>query len=130
MQQDSPPQLTPHRYSSENNTSHHTLQNPTQQGHSLHRNTQPLRQPNNCLQNKNTCVNTTKPTNETDLIIIQININGISNKIQELQQLIKETNADIIAIQETKLTKSSKSPTIQTTRKSEKIDTKIKEEDS
>jgi hypothetical protein len=49
---------------------------------------------------------------ETNLIIIQININGISNKIQELQQLINETKADIITIQETKLNASSKSPNI------------------
>ena len=49
---------------------------------------------------------------ETNLIIIQININGIRNKIQELQQLINETKADIITIQETKLNSSSKSPNI------------------
>jgi hypothetical protein len=55
---------------------------------------------------------TSKSPNESDLTIIQININGINNKIQELQLLAKDTNADILIIQETKLTSLNKSPSI------------------
>jgi hypothetical protein len=44
---------------------------------------------------------TSKSPNESDLTIIQININGINNKIHELQILAKDTNADILIIQET-----------------------------
>ena len=49
-------------------------------------------------------------TKNTNIIIIQINVNGINNKLHELQQLSKDTNADIITVQETKLTNTSKSP--------------------
>ena len=44
------------------------------------------------------------------LKILQININGISNKLQELELLIDTLKPDIICIQETKLNKARKSP--------------------
>src|SRR6188768_1364454 len=52
--------------------------------------------------------------NITHLKILQINVNGISNKILELQQLTTDEKLDIIAVQESKLTsKSKKDPYIQ-----------------
>ena len=43
---------------------------------------------------------------ERNLIILQVNINGLRNKLEELKLLIHDTHADIITIQETKLTHS------------------------
>ena len=40
---------------------------------------------------------------ERNLIILQVNINGLRNKLEELKLLIHDTHADIITIQETKL---------------------------
>ena len=44
--------------------------------------------------------------------ILQVNINGLRNKLEELKQLIHDTHADIIIIQETKLTPKAKTPKI------------------
>ena len=52
--------------------------------------------------------------NERNLIILQVNINGINNKLEELKTLIKNTHADIITIQETKLTSKSNTPKVPT----------------
>ena len=41
---------------------------------------------------------------ERNLIILQVNINGIKNKLEELKLLIHDTHAYIITIQETKFT--------------------------
>ena len=41
---------------------------------------------------------------ERNLIILQVNINGFRNKLEELKLLIHDTHAAIITIQETKLT--------------------------
>ena len=41
---------------------------------------------------------------EITLIIMQVNINGIKNKLEELKLLIHDTHEDIITFQETKLT--------------------------
>ena len=41
---------------------------------------------------------------EINLIILQVYINGIKNKLEELKLLIYDTHVDIITIQETKLT--------------------------
>ena len=59
---------------------------------------------------------TQKPSsnNERNLIILQVNINGINNKLEELKTLIKNTYADIITIQETKLTSKSNTPKVPT----------------
>ena len=46
----------------------------------------------------------------TTIIILQIIINGIKNKLEELKLLIHDTHADIITIQETKLTPKAKTP--------------------
>ena len=51
---------------------------------------------------------------ERNLIILQININGINYKLEELKTLIKNTHADIITIQETKLTSKSNPPKVPT----------------
>jgi hypothetical protein len=55
---------------------------------------------------------TKKEQNSSQINILQVNINGISNKILELQQLTKEQNIDIITIQETKLKLANKLPSI------------------
>ena len=45
---------------------------------------------------------------EIHLIILHANINGIKNKLEELKLLIHHPHADIITIQETKLTPKAK----------------------
>ena len=45
---------------------------------------------------------------ERNLIILQVNINRLRNKLEELKMLIHNTHADIIAIQETKLIPKAK----------------------
>src|SRR5688572_27454104 len=47
-----------------------------------------------------------------NLKILQLKINGIKNKIPELQQLLAEESIDVAVIQETRLHPSSKTPTI------------------
>ena len=49
---------------------------------------------------------------ERNLIILQVNINGLRNKLEVLKLLIHDTHADIITIQETKLTPKAKTPKI------------------
>ena len=49
---------------------------------------------------------------ERSIIIPQININGLRNKLEELKLLIHDTHADIITIQETRLTPKAKTPKI------------------
>ena len=49
---------------------------------------------------------------ERKLIILQVNINGLRNKLEELKLLIHNTHADIITIQETKFTPKVKTPKI------------------
>ena len=49
---------------------------------------------------------------EIHLIILQININGIKNKLEELKLLIHDIHADIITIQETKLTPKANTPIV------------------
>ena len=50
--------------------------------------------------------------NEINLFILQVNINGIKNKLEEFKLLIHDTHADIITIQETKLTPKANSPKV------------------
>ena len=45
---------------------------------------------------------------ERNIIILQVKINGIKNKIKEVKLLIYKTHADTITIQETKLTPEAK----------------------
>ena len=66
-----------------------------------------------------TSIHKPSSNNERNRIILQVNINSINNKLEELKTLIKNTNADIITIQETKLTSksnTSKVPTYTTVR--------------
>ena len=49
---------------------------------------------------------------ERNLIILQVNIDGIKNKLEELKLLIHNTCADIISIQETKLTPNANTPKV------------------
>ena len=49
---------------------------------------------------------------DKNIVILQININGISNKIEELKNLVHGTQPGIITIQETKLTQKAKTPKI------------------
>ena len=57
-----------------------------------------------------TQMNTTSPKNF--LKVLQLNPNGICNKTDEMQLLIKNTQADVITIQESKLNQSHKTPNI------------------
>ena len=47
-------------------------------------------------------------TQERNHIILQVNIKGIKIKLEELKLLIYNTHADVITIQETKLTHKAK----------------------
>ena len=49
---------------------------------------------------------------ERNLIILQVNINGIKNKLEELKLLIHDTHADSITLQETKLTPKANTPKV------------------
>jgi endonuclease/exonuclease/phosphatase (EEP) superfamily protein YafD len=62
------------------------------------------------ITNSTTVKQKAKKENDSSLKVIQININGLANKALELAQLIKENEADIITIQETKLNTKSKAP--------------------
>ena len=53
---------------------------------------------------------TTTNKSERNLIILQVNRNG--KKLEELKLLIHDTHADIITIQETKLTPKAKTPKV------------------
>ena len=55
-------------------------------------------------------MNTTSPKNFFK--VLQFNANGIHNKTDEIQLLIKNIQADVIIIQETKLNQSYKAPNI------------------
>ena len=61
-----------------------------------------------------TSIHKPSSNNERNLIILQVNINGINNKLEELKTLIKNTHADIIKIQETKITSKSNTPKVPT----------------
>ena len=65
------------------------------------------------LQHNNPSTNkhhppTHKQQNDNNIIILQININGIRNKIEVLKKLVYDTQTDMITVQETKLTQKSK----------------------
>ena len=49
---------------------------------------------------------------DKNIVILQININGIRNKIEELKNIVHNTQPDIVTIQETKLTQKAKTPKI------------------
>ena len=92
-------------YTHATQTTVHASQSP-QQPHTQHR---VLRQPHKQTKDYHRTTNTTqthRPSSrsERNLIILQVNINGLRNKLEELKLLIHDTQADIITIQETKLT--------------------------
>ena len=60
--------------------------------------------------NHKTQMNTTSLKNYFK--VLQLNANGIRNKTDKIQLLIKNTQADIITIQETKLNQFHKTPNI------------------
>ena len=96
-------------YTHATQTTVHASQSP-QQPHSQHRVLrQPLKQTKAYHRTTNT-TQTHRPSNrrERNLIILQVNINGL----EELKLLIHNTHADIITIQETKLTPKAKTPKI------------------
>ena len=49
---------------------------------------------------------------ERNLIILQVNMNGIKNKLEELKLLIYDIHANIITIQETRLTPKDNTPIV------------------
>ena len=57
---------------------------------------------------------TTSHHNKKLLALLQLNINSITNKHEELKLLVTEQQPDIITIQETKLKKHNKTPQIPT----------------
>ena len=57
---------------------------------------------------------TTSHPNKKLLTLLQLNINSITNKHEELKLLVTELQPDIITIQETKLKKQNKTPQIPT----------------
>ena len=58
--------------------------------------------------NHRTQTNTTSP--KSFLKVLQLNANGICNKTDKIQLLIKNAQADVITIQESKLNQSHKTP--------------------
>ena len=81
-----------------------------QQPHSQHR---VPRQPHKHTKDYHRTTNTTQThipisRREINLIILQVNTNGLRNKLEELKLLIHNTHAYIITIQETKLTPKAK----------------------
>jgi hypothetical protein len=59
-------------------------------------------------------LSTNTTTEDKNLLkIVQININGISNKSHELNDFVKTHDVDILLVQETKLNPDSKTPLIQ-----------------
>ena len=102
-----PHTLTAHTHATQ--TTVHASQSPQQ-----HR---VLRQPHKQTKDYHRTANTTqtyRPSSksERNLIILQVNINGLRNKLEALKLLIHDTHADIITIQETKLTPKAKTPKI------------------
>ena len=106
-----PHTLTAHTHATQ--TTVYASQSP-QQPHSQNR---VLGQPHKQTKDYHRTTNTTqthRPSSksEINLIILQVNINGLRNKLEELNLLNHDTHADIITIQETKLTPKAKTPKI------------------
>ena len=67
---------------------------------------------NTTVHNKQLPLTNNNQSKDKNIVILQININGIRNKIEELKNLVHSTQPDIITIQETKLTQKAKTPKI------------------
>ena len=86
---------------------HHTHTHTNRNNNTKHR------QHNNPSQtNHHPATHRQQSTKGQNIVILQININGIRNKIDELKNLVHNTQPDIITIQETKLTQKTKTPKI------------------
>ena len=87
----------------------HASQSP-QHPHPQHREPQqPYRQTKDYTRTTNTTqAHRSSSKSEITLIILQVNIYAIKNKLEELQLLTHDTHADSITIQETKLTPKTK----------------------
>ena len=75
------------------------------------------RQPNKKTKDEHMTTHTTqahRPSSESEinLITLQVHINKIKNKLQELKMLIHNTHTDDITIHETKLTPRAKTPKV------------------
>ena len=115
---------TPHQHCRHPSHPHstHTLQHKQQYMHHSHRNnrTHNIGYYDNLTNRPRTTTRLLTPhkthrpssKSERNLIILQVNINGLRNKLEELKLLIHDTHADIITIQETKLTLKAKTPKI------------------
>ena len=106
-----PHTLTVHTHATQ--TTVYASQSP-QQPHAHHR---VLRQPHKQTKDYHRTTNTTqthRPSSksEINLIILQANINGLRNKLEELTLLIHDTHADIVTIQEIKLTPKANTPKV------------------
>ena len=93
--------------------------------------------PPSALTTQTTTLNSTKHSHATTshpnqklLTLLQLNINSITNKHEELKLLVTELQPDIITIQETKLKKHNKTPQIQHTQQFALTEQTAKEEDS
>ena len=100
-------------YTNATQTTVHASQS-LQQPHSQNR---VLRQPHKQTKDYHRTTNPTqthRPSTKSgrNLIILQVNINGIKNKLEELKLLIHDTQTDIITIQEPKPTPKAKTPKI------------------
>ena len=74
---------------------------------------QPHRQTNDDhMTTKTTQAHIPSSKSEIAHIILQVSINGIKSKLEELKLLIYDTHADIITLQETKLTPKAKTPKV------------------
>ena len=92
-----PHTLTAHTHATQ--TTVHASQS-TQQPHAQHR---VLRQPHKQTKDYH------RTTTQTHMpIMLQVNINRLRNKLEELKLLMHDTHADITTIQETKLTPEAK----------------------
>ena len=85
-----------------------------QQPHSQHR---VSRQPHRQTKDYHRTTYTTQAhipnsKNERNLIILQVSINGIKNKLEELKLLIHDTHVDITTNLETKLTPKANTPKV------------------
>ena len=89
--------------------------------------------PTNSSQSSNSSHNSSSsrqnPPRLKNLKILQININGIRNKITELSHLAKTTKPEIITVQETKLNPRLPTPNTPTTQPLEKTEQPTEEED-
>ena len=106
-----PRTLTAHTHVTQ--TAVHASQSP-QQPHAQHG---VLRRPHRQTRNYHRAADATQTHSpsgkgEINLIVLQVNMDGLRNKLEELRLLIHDTHADIITIREAGLTPRAKTPKI------------------